>query len=202
MGTHIRTIDKSTGFCVASGDPHYQGFDRKSTYHRYDVGTYIMTTMTEREFEVQTRLWPCGNGQVTCNCGVAVREDNDIIIIDLCHGNHGHTLDYISLKDPPEDIADGTQVTMTDGSSATDYVMYFPSGSIVTVNVYTRHMNIRIEVPGDDYRHSYGICGNFDGDETNDFEKPDGTFHTGSDNYPDPFFESWRYESVSQIATL
>ena len=35
-------------------------------------------------FQVHARLWPCW--RVVCNCGVAVREDNDVVTIDMCHG--------------------------------------------------------------------------------------------------------------------
>ena len=35
-------------------------------------------------FQVHARLWPCW--RVVCNCGVAIREDNDVVTIDMCHG--------------------------------------------------------------------------------------------------------------------
>lgn len=34
--------------------------------------------------QVHARLWPCW--RVVCNCGVAIREDNDVVTIDMCHG--------------------------------------------------------------------------------------------------------------------
>ena len=33
-------------------------------------------------FEVHVRTWKCA--AVTCNCGVAAREGNDVIVVDMC----------------------------------------------------------------------------------------------------------------------
>ena len=32
--------------------------------------------------QVHARTWKCGS--VTCNCGIAVREGDDVIILDMC----------------------------------------------------------------------------------------------------------------------
>ena len=33
-------------------------------------------------FKVHVRTWQCGF--VTCNCGIAAREGDDVIILDMC----------------------------------------------------------------------------------------------------------------------
>ncbi|CAH1274704.1 VWDE [Branchiostoma lanceolatum] len=185
----IRTEDKPTASCSSTGDPHFKGTDRKVSYHRYDIGTYVMFKSTVRAFEVQSRLWPCGT--VSCNCGVAVRENNDVIIIDICRGPSGRASPELTIK-TPHPLAEGTRITRTGGSSSSTFNIFFPSGSKVTVGAHLSHMSITIHVPSDDFQNCEGLCGNFDLDDQNDFQKPDGTFHPNNDNVPDAFFESWK----------
>ena len=45
--------------------------------------------------KVQARTWSCG--QVSCNCGMAAREGNDIVIIDMCHGHFGKTFPQVII---------------------------------------------------------------------------------------------------------
>ncbi|XP_078585634.1 von Willebrand factor D and EGF domain-containing protein-like [Branchiostoma floridae x Branchiostoma japonicum] len=191
----IRTVDKPTGWCSSTGDPHYKAMDRKAYYHRYDVGTYIMYKSTLRFFEVQARLWPCNFGRpdraVTCNCGVAVRENNDVIIIDLCQGVYGRASPDLTIKSP-HPLAHGTRITRSGGSTSSTYTIYFPSGSKLTVNTYTTGMDITIHVPSDDFEKCEGLCGNFDLDPDNDFQMPDGTFLPSDDNLPNALFEAWK----------
>lgn len=33
-------------------------------------------------FKVHVRTWQCGG--VTCNCGIVAREDDDVILFDMC----------------------------------------------------------------------------------------------------------------------
>ena len=47
------------------------------------AGMKFQTTYS-LSFQVHARLWPCW--RVVCNCGVAIREDNDVVTIDMCHG--------------------------------------------------------------------------------------------------------------------
>ena len=36
-------------------------------------------------FQVRTRQWACNYGRVTCNCGVAIRDHNDLIRFSCCN---------------------------------------------------------------------------------------------------------------------
>ncbi|CAG5119978.1 unnamed protein product, partial [Candidula unifasciata] len=63
--------------CSITGDPHFQGFDLK-IYDLYQTGDYVVYKVKDRDFQVQIRSWPCW--AVTCVCGVAVRERNDILL--------------------------------------------------------------------------------------------------------------------------
>ena len=58
-----------------------------------------------------------------------------------------------------------------------------------------RELNVYINAPEDDYHHTQGLCGTFDGRRDNDQTGKDGHVHHWS-RRPDSFVESWRYCSV------
>ena len=45
--------------------------------------------------QVQARTWTCG--KVSCNCAIAAREGNDIVIIDICHGHYGKSFPQVII---------------------------------------------------------------------------------------------------------
>ena len=58
-------------------------------------------------FKVHVRTWKCG--KVSCNCGVAAQEGDDVIVIDMCH-HKGLTVRFASNVEPRATIerdADG-----------------------------------------------------------------------------------------------
>lgn len=77
----LTKIETPVNLCQATGDPHYTTFDGKY-YDFYKPGDYVLYRNLERFFEIHTRLWTCWS--VTCNCGVAIREHNDVIVLDTC----------------------------------------------------------------------------------------------------------------------
>ncbi|XP_077864331.1 von Willebrand factor D and EGF domain-containing protein-like [Saccoglossus kowalevskii] len=68
--------------CSSGGDPHYYTCDG-IFYNVYMPGEYIFYKHETMPYEIQTRLSACGS--VACNCGVAVRVEDDIIIVDRCN---------------------------------------------------------------------------------------------------------------------
>ena len=62
--------------------------------------------------QVQGRMWPCGLAQhkSMCNCGVAVRENRDVIVMDMCGGRFKRSSLQISMKSQLP-LAKGTEIT-------------------------------------------------------------------------------------------
>ena len=66
-----------------------------------------------------------------------------------------------------------------------------PSGTVVRIKRYYWGNNVEMQAPRSDKSKTEGMCGNFDGDTTNEFEfgGPDGDQNTADQN---SFGESWR----------
>jgi len=62
-------------------------------------------------------------------------------------------------------------------------------------------LNIWLYPSPADYNKTVGLCGNFDGDSTNDLIMRDGSLYTGhgsnSNGRPKPFSTDWRWVSMS-----
>eukprot|EP00795_Rhopilema_esculentum_P011237 gene11237-21424_t len=80
----VITSDRKWGICHSTGDPHITTFG-SMYYHLYQVGDYQMVRTKNNIFEVHVRTFQCAT--VTCNCGVAAREGEDIVVIDMCGDN-------------------------------------------------------------------------------------------------------------------
>ena len=73
----IHTNSYQPAQCSSTTDPNYISFDgRRFTFN--GGGTYLLWGAQMRDWEVQTRI---SNGR---NCGVAVREGCDLIVLDQC----------------------------------------------------------------------------------------------------------------------
>ncbi|CAH1267733.1 VWDE [Branchiostoma lanceolatum] len=178
----VTTIDQDSSQAHASGDPHYMTYDRRK-YDWYGVGDFVIHRSKGRPFEVHSRVWRCWD--VSCNCGVAVREGDDVITIDMCDGRFGQTAPAVRLKSQKEP-AKGVRVTR--GQSGRNFKVSLPSGAEVRTDIFFWGINVHMKVPSDDFGATEGLFGTFDHDSSNDYRTRDGT--TSYD--PNAFSWSWR----------
>lgn len=189
--------------CTMVTDPHITSIDSNSNFNLYRVGDYTAFQNPSRHFEVQIRTWPCNGGRVTCICGVAIREKDDLIRI------HGCERAYYSVGIGAPDIEvvrplrQGTSVKQsTDGH---EIAVYLPSGSEVIVKAfsdYGGHFNVHMAIPSADKgKGAGGLCGTYDGDATNDFTHRDGTLQSACGSYctPETFTESWKNDRSTSL---
>ncbi|XP_035688112.1 von Willebrand factor D and EGF domain-containing protein-like [Branchiostoma floridae] len=189
----VRTIDEGApGHCKGITDPHYTTFDGKY-YTILMLGEFVFykSTARLRKFEVQVRTWYCGGGtRLACHCAVAVREGNDIVIVDLCHvgwGNHEHAYPKITEK-----TTDGSPlspaVSVYRDPSNKKFSIHMPSATTVVAEINQWGIDVHAYAPARDRTHTVGLCGTWDGNRGNDFKRPGGSI-TNNEN---TFGNSWR----------
>ncbi|XP_077999980.1 von Willebrand factor D and EGF domain-containing protein-like [Glandiceps talaboti] len=196
QSTKIRTADKSCGRCHGTGDPHYSTTD-KTYYDWYGIGDAVLLRSKSRAFEVHARTWKCGS--VSCHCGVTVRENNDVITIDLCYGSYGKTAPQV-VKLSKGALSKGVHITRDKSGKTFEITM--PSGSSVRADTSSWGMNIYLEVSSDEYDNSEGLCGSFDDDNSNDYTTADGNVLLYSGRRPDSFSDSWRVDGEKSLFNM
>ena len=159
-----KTQNRASAQCRATGDPHYTTFD-SAYWHFYDGNNrprtlvhLVRSTNPNRPFgelQVQNQM----RGYPAVNCAIAGREGNNLFILDACSGKLVITSRFGS------EIAMQPKVEVT-GST---YTVYFKSGFWMRGVVYGSYVDIYVQTPGIDFNSVCGICGNFDGNPSNDY---------------------------------
>ncbi|PVD18254.1 hypothetical protein C0Q70_20803 [Pomacea canaliculata] len=196
---------RDSKLCSITGDPHITGLENKRTFHLFKVGDYTAYENVQRDFEVQIRTWPCFKERrdraVTCVCGVAVREKDDLIRVNGCnHGFYGQSVGSPEIS-VPRPLREGTTILQaTDGSTI---ILYFPSSSEIKITASAwlgGFLNLDILVPGTDYLNGRGLCGTFDNNTNNDLTHRSGFVdRMPADDVPEDFTESWKNNDSTSL---
>ncbi|BFZ06763.1 hypothetical protein BsWGS_09802 [Bradybaena similaris] len=184
------TVTIKGGFsCSFTGDPHVVGLDYRHSYHFYTVGEYTAYTVSDRNFTIQIKTWKCWS--VTCVCGVAVREQNDIIRVYGCDKPNNLFASVIKI---PYKLSQGTSVMRSQNGHHIGITL--PSGSEVKIDITQIYMNVYINTPGIDLNKARGVCGTNDGIANNDFTHLNGyvtpVCAQPGNCQPQAFIDSWR----------
>ncbi|XP_053460288.1 IgGFc-binding protein isoform X1 [Nycticebus coucang] len=168
--------------CQASGDPHYTTFDGR----RFDfMGTCVYTLAQTcgarpglHQFAVLQENVAWGNGKVSVTKVITVQVSN--FVLRLEQKQKKVTVNGVDMKLPVV-LAEGQIRASQHG---VDVVIETDFGLRV---VYDLQYNVRVTVPGNYHQQMCGLCGDYNGDPKNDFQKPDGS---QAEN-PNEFGNSW-----------
>eukprot|EP00795_Rhopilema_esculentum_P006439 gene6439-11883_t len=119
-------------------------------------GSFKLYKSLSRVFEVHTRFWPCPNlPQGSCACGFVVKENFDVISVDMCDGEPGKTAVQISILSGAF-LSRGVQIAKANQGKR--FSVYFPSGAFVRADVFEWGMNIFLQSPSVDTGNVEGLC--------------------------------------------
>ncbi|XP_041368567.1 uncharacterized protein LOC121382945 isoform X2 [Gigantopelta aegis] len=180
--------------CKSINDPHMTTFDGRY-YNNFNVGEFVLYRHTTLPYEIHTFYRSC-NGKASCNCAVAVRVDDDVVVVDRCGPSMGESTRStpISVRMYIKgELSSGLRVIRINGGKK--YAVILPTGSTLTVSVgrgkTKNFMNVWFKASAVDYAHTEGLCGTFDGNKNNDLQTRDVHEIVGG-IYPNKFSLSWR----------
>ena len=205
---------ESPGWCHASGDPHYLTYDGA----RYDfMGTcrYLFSGVTAGNdtahlpwFDVQVQHRRAWNTQVAMT-------EHVWFSFDGMEDGVTYTI-YISVGDPPQGSGypsylitevtrnyNGTTTTATLNEMRNDDFTLINHGNFVQVTNWfsveveftARSWAVDVHTPPCYEGHLEGLCGNWNGDRSDDFTGADGEIHTNVVDFGQSWQTAWAGEN-------
>jgi hypothetical protein len=108
-----------------------------------------------RDFEIQARVY----SRPALHCALAAREGNDVFYVNRCPGDAMNVV--LNFNSPPSQ----QPIVSLSGSR---YTVTFRSGAQLIFDMASYYMNVYVNAPGMDFGKTTGMCGNFDGNPSND----------------------------------
>ncbi|GFN75653.1 von Willebrand factor d and egf domain-containing protein, partial [Plakobranchus ocellatus] len=184
--------------CGSVNDPHMTTFDGK-TYDIYLEGEFILYEHTTLPYAVHAFFVSC-NKKAACNCAVAVRVHDDVILMDKCPKGEEDpsNVPFRIILYRNGDLERGFRIYQKRGR---EYTVYLPNGDIVYTRVQKnrRYINVWVTAAGASVSRTQGLCGTYDGDDSNDLLRSDGLLSNETNDEPNEFSLTWRVEREASI---
>ncbi|XP_074620010.1 uncharacterized protein LOC141878862 isoform X3 [Acropora palmata] len=159
--------DQPVHKCLSVTDPHIRPLHKLTSpppwRHFFGHEEYLLYRNKERNFEVQTKQWSCNRQGITCNCGVVIRDHNDLISFSCC-GNppkvYRDDFTPISVDIPRKKcLAPGITMTQLIKGVNSIYEVIVPTG--IKVGVERNYWGIDVAIYTPRTKHSQdeaGLC--------------------------------------------
>uniref|UniRef100_H2Z9B9 VWFD domain-containing protein n=1 Tax=Ciona savignyi TaxID=51511 RepID=H2Z9B9_CIOSA len=164
--------------CSAIGDPHFTSFDGLKYNFQGDC-SYVMSenfcgNQTTGSFRVVVENIPCGSNDVTCTKSVTAYVYNHVIKLTKGDGE--------PVKNAPS-APHGFQYNIRKGS-----IYYILDTNIGLAVLWNKENAVKVQLQPNLMNKVCGLCGNFDGDMSNDLQTRDGDVVAN----PNDFGNNWK----------
>lgn len=175
---YISDVDNtiSNRICKLQTDPRFWTFDNKR-HDIYTAGEFVLYRHKKRNVEVHALFTACSGDSddlgAACTCGVAIRVEDSLYVYRTCDEVSYQTVSLLAHHSTIYEICDDKHMIITTEYDYT--VITLPSGTTVKYNVYSnwiQHLQIIPSVF--DIGNLEGICGDANGNDSDDFVAPDG----------------------------
>lgn len=176
---YISDVDNtiSNRICKLQTDPRFWTFDNKR-HDIYTAGEFVLYRHKKRNVEVHALFTACSGDSfplgAACTCGVAIRVEDSLYVYRTCNEVSYQTVSLLAHHSTIYEVCDDKHMVITTEASGYT-VITLPSGTTVKYNVYSdwiQHLQIIPSVF--DIGNLEGICGDANGDDSDDFVAPDG----------------------------
>ena len=188
--------------CVSVNDPHLETFDG-TIYDNFKEGEFVFYRNKAFDYQVNTFYRSC-RGTASCNCAVAVRVDDDVVVINKCPADRSVDQDgqpvEITLH-RNNDLTPGFRVNQFNEDK---YAVFLPNGDVVYAQVEVRKsvssfINVWVVASGSAFNNTEGLCGSFDENRDNDLTLKNGQVVNKQDGFADQFSLEWQVSEEDSL---
>ncbi|XP_021375499.1 von Willebrand factor D and EGF domain-containing protein-like isoform X4 [Mizuhopecten yessoensis] len=190
-----------TSQCYSHNDPHMRTFDGRR-WENQRLGEYVLYHNSQKLYWVHAMYQSCKTNHVgpTCNCGVAVRNNDAVFVANFCDATIGwFTSGTQSNRYVEQSFCDDTHMIINKNGNS--YTVTLPTGTQISFSHYFSSGYDKILINGilikpslADWKTSSGLCGYLDGNQNNDFRTKNG----GTANNEETFALDWKITQNSE----
>lgn len=138
------------------------------------------------------------NNVASCNCAVAVRVGDDVIVLDKCFANGRLPLRVRKYSNSDRETAKGFRVTSSNGGKT--YNIRLPNGALVKAEVHggrNPFINVFMRPALSDRDSTEGLCGTYNKNPGDDLRMPNGNVVNKAQVVS--FDKGWRVPAAQSI---
>lgn len=174
--------------CTSYNDPHMTTFDGK-LWENHRPGEFVMYSHQYLPYSVNVLFSSCVAGYATCNCGVAIRSNFSLYVVRTCAQVSSTQTELLTV--PYEKLSLNKTNDMHVSKIGRLFEVTFPTGTKVSFDLsyddtWISSVRIRASVP--DLDATEGMCGQINGNQSDDFIPKQGNVSTDEQS----FILSWR----------
>ncbi|XP_056020810.1 von Willebrand factor D and EGF domain-containing protein-like [Ostrea edulis] len=186
----------SNRVCKLQTDPRLWTFDN----YKHDInmaGEYVLYLNKKRDISIHALFTSCSAGGAACSCGIAVRVEDSLYVYRTCDVVSYQYVSHLAHHSTIYEVCDDKHMVITEESDYTHIAL--PTGTKVKFKVHSnwiQHLHIIPSVF--DIGNMEGICGNANGNPSDDFVSPDGSTPTQLESDEiDQIISTWRIVQTS-----